>query len=120
MPLADRWGTIARAPHSPLRWAKGEIPCMRRSNMIRASFRSGLQTGVALSVVGMMFAAPVRAQQTADADSKIEEIVVTGTSIRGVAPAGAQTFAIDQAAIQATNALSTDQLLATIPQLNSF
>ena len=50
----------------------------------------------------------------------LEEVVVTGTSLRGVAPAGAESFALDSTQIQATQALSTDALLAQIPQLSSF
>jgi iron complex outermembrane receptor protein len=58
---------------------------------------------------------------TTGADTEnLTEIVVTGTSLRGVAPAGAETFALDTTQIQATGALSTDQLLAEIQQLNSF
>lgn len=51
----------------------------------------------------------------------VGEIVVTGTSLRKVAaPAGAEAFALSPADITATGALSTDQLLADIPQLTSF
>ncbi|SEJ91370.1 iron complex outermembrane recepter protein [Sphingobium sp. AP50] len=53
-------------------------------------------------------------------DQPIEEIVVTGTSIRGVAPVGSQLVQLNEEQIRATGAQSTSSLLATIPQLNSF
>ena len=44
---------------------------------------------------------------TTSAESEsLTEIVVTGTSLRGVAPAGAETFAIDAQQIQATGVLA--------------
>lgn len=57
---------------------------------------------------------------TPDNAQSSQEIVVTGTSLRKVAPAGSETITIDQAEIRATGASSTDQLLAKIPQLSSF
>ncbi len=60
--------------------------------------------------------------QEADATNEdaAEEIVVTGTSIRGVAPVGSQLIQISQADIQATGAQNAAALLASVPQLNSF
>lgn len=47
-------------------------------------------------------------------------IVVTGTSIRGVAPVGSQLIQVDQNYIQDSGVQSTAALLATIPQFDSF
>lgn len=55
-----------------------------------------------------------------DAASEIDEIVVTGTLIRGSAPVGANVIGLSQEEIQATGALSAIQLLQTIPQNDSF
>jgi iron complex outermembrane receptor protein len=52
--------------------------------------------------------------------AELADIVVTGTSLRKVAPAGAQTITVTPVQIAATGATSTDQLLANIPQLGSF
>jgi iron complex outermembrane receptor protein len=58
---------------------------------------------------------------TASAEGEsLTEIIVTGTSLRGVTPAGAEAFTLDTTQIQATGALSTDQVLANIPQLSTF
>lgn len=53
-------------------------------------------------------------------DKQIEEIIVTGTLLRGVAPAGSQTVQLDAEAITAVGANSTAQLLASVPQAASF
>lgn len=46
-------------------------------------------------------------------------IVVTGTSIRGIAPTGANSISVSKAEIEATGATSASQVLATIPQLGA-
>ena len=50
----------------------------------------------------------------------LQEIVVTGTSIRGAAPTGSQLVTVDAQAIAATGATNTADLLASVPQLSSF
>jgi iron complex outermembrane receptor protein len=49
-----------------------------------------------------------------------EDIVVTGTSIKGVAPVGSPLVQVDQRDIQDRGVNSTAGLLATIPQLDTF
>lgn len=53
-------------------------------------------------------------------DRQIQEIVVTGTLIRGVAPAGTNVIDVSQEAVQSTGVTTTAQLLQTIPQLGQF
>ena len=53
-------------------------------------------------------------------DSTLSEVVVTGTLVRGVAPAGANVIGLTKDAIQETGATSTAQLLQTIPQFGAF
>jgi iron complex outermembrane receptor protein len=87
-----------------------------------------ISTGVALALSTLAFAQTSAAAEaaattesaTTEAGEKLEEIVVTGTMLRGVAPAGANEFSLDTTQIQATNAQSTAQVLAQIPQLNTF
>lgn len=50
----------------------------------------------------------------------LEEVVVTGTFIRGSAPVGANVIGLSPQEVQATGATTTAQLLQTIPQLGSF
>jgi len=49
-----------------------------------------------------------------------EVIVVTGTSIRGVPPTGSDLISISREDAKLVGAASTAELLATVPQLNSF
>lgn len=49
-----------------------------------------------------------------------EEVVVTGSLIRGSAPIGSQLIAIGSADITATGATNTADLLNTVPQISSF
>jgi iron complex outermembrane recepter protein len=58
------------------------------------------------------------AEQEAAEDDK--QIVVTGTSIRGVAPVGANVVGIDQTDIQTSGTTDSNQLLGTLPQSNFF
>ncbi|RYH14223.1 MAG: TonB-dependent receptor [Alphaproteobacteria bacterium] len=49
-----------------------------------------------------------------------DEIVVTGTLIRGVAPGGSQTIAVDREQIARVGAVNTSDLLASVPQAGNF
>ena len=51
---------------------------------------------------------------------KLEEVVVTGTQIRGIEPVGANAVGLDQTQIQLTGANDINQVLAQIPQSNFF
>ena len=70
-----------------------------------------------LGVLALLASGAAHAQEIDDSE---DEIVVTGTSIRGIAPAGAETVSLGQEAIEATNAPSTVQLLTSIPQISGF
>ena len=52
---------------------------------------------------------------SADTDEKTADIVVTGTSIRGVAPVGAPVLALTQAEIQLQPTTTTTELLRNVP-----
>ena len=58
--------------------------------------------------------------QSTEADAKDKEIVVTGTLIRGIAPGGSQLIGVDQEKIASTGAVNTSDLIATIPQTETF
>ncbi|WP_246553740.1 TonB-dependent receptor plug domain-containing protein [Sphingopyxis soli] len=58
-----------------------------------------------------------RASADSDADA---EIVVTGTSIRGIPPTGSGLIGVTREDAKLIGAASTPELLATVPQLNSF
>ncbi|MEJ2817421.1 TonB-dependent receptor [Caulobacter sp. CCG-8] len=55
-----------------------------------------------------------------DAPEQVSEIVVTGSSIRGVPPTGSNLISVSREDIRTIGANTTPDLLATVPQLNSF
>lgn len=61
--------------------------------------------------------------QTADSDdntdAKSDDIVVTGTLLRGIAPVGTNVVGLDSEKIAASGAVTTNQILAKIPQVSS-
>jgi iron complex outermembrane receptor protein len=63
-------------------------------------------------------AAPTQGSGAADS-GVLEEVVVTGTSIRGVAPIGSNVITVDQAAMQAVGAVSVSQLVNTVPAITT-
>lgn len=60
------------------------------------------------------------AETADDAAQSRDEIVVTGSSIRGVPPTGSNLIAVTREDIQRVGAVTTPDLLASVPQLNSF
>jgi len=55
-----------------------------------------------------------------ETDASADVIVVTGSSIRGVPPTGSNLISLGRSDIEATGAVTTPDLLASVPQLNSF
>lgn len=51
---------------------------------------------------------------------EVEEVVVTGSSIRGVPPTGSNLISVSRSEILTIGAANTSDLVATVPQLNSF
>lgn len=64
---------------------------------------------------------PAYAQEAKDdGTDNSADIIVTGTLVRGVAPAGTNVVSVSQAAVEATGATSVAQLMQTIPQMGTF
>jgi iron complex outermembrane receptor protein len=61
-----------------------------------------------------------RNEDPGGSDAQGDEIVVTGTLLRGISPPGSQTVAVGREDALATGATSTAQLLANIPQVADF
>lgn len=55
----------------------------------------------------------------ASSPTEVKEIVVTGTSIRGVGPVGTNVVAVGQQQIQATGAVSVSELTNTVPAITT-
>lgn len=95
---------------------------MERNRKARRRFAAG-STPLA---VAMLVAAGPSFAQTAETTSELnddtprEVIVVTGSSIRGVPPTGSNLIGVTRGDIEVVGAATTPDLLATVPQLNSF
>lgn len=73
------------------------------------------------SLVAMLFAGQALAQATDEtSDNTLEAVVVTGSSIRGVPPVGSNLIGVSRDDIKTIGATTTPDLLASVPQLNSF
>ncbi|MDB5456121.1 MAG: hypothetical protein JWP92_1706, partial [Caulobacter sp.] len=73
--------------------------------------------------LAFMFAPYTVLAQTAPSkadEATVEEVVVTGTSIRGVAPIGSALIGVGREAITQNAPANTKELLATVPQLGNF
>ena len=96
------------------------------SGILRAG-RCALLSRTAFAAALMSLSAAAHAQATGpapqagdnDADTETE-IIVTGTSIRGIPPTGSGLIGISREDARLIGAASTPELLATVPQLNSF
>jgi iron complex outermembrane receptor protein len=79
-----------------------------------SSLISRLMVGSALSALA------IGAAQAQPANSSTETVVVTGTSIRGAQPTGANLITLDRSTIESTGAQTVQQLLTNIPALSGF
>ena len=96
-----------------------------RAIRIRRRARFFCQSALAAAMLSLP---AIALAQNADTDDPAEEdgaapeaeIVVTGTSIRGVPPTGSGLIDVSREDARLVGAASTPELLATVPQLNSF
>jgi iron complex outermembrane receptor protein len=103
----------------------GAVPDRRSIRLaVAAALRSDLGTAglaVFLGAVAAPGLAQEANQQAAQGDQQgLEEVIVTGTSIRGAAPVGANLITVDRQAIADTGAQTTQQILDSVPALTGF
>src|SRR5436190_1195983 len=78
-------------------------------------------TLVAAVIASLAGAAPrVLAQPGPTQTSAAEEIVVTGTSIRGVAPVGSNVITVDRAQIESSGGQTIQEVLSSVPAVTGF
>src|SRR5689334_7878417 len=83
--------------------------------------RTTLKVGASsLSIVAAMMWAPAALAQSSDSPAQLDEVVVTGTSIRGEAPVGSNLISVDRAEIAKQSAPNVTQVLTTIPSLSNM
>jgi iron complex outermembrane receptor protein len=84
----------------------------------RDAWRRGISV---LACAGALLSASGAWAQDADPDAPTDaDIVVTGTLIRGVAPTGTNVVGVSEQDVIASGAASTNDLLASIPQIGNF
>lgn len=97
--------------------------------MIKSSDSRLLKCGVALAtlcvaapVCAAEASAPADASQSSESTSAKdrEDIIVTGTLIRGIAPAGTEAITVTQQDIKEAGGITTSEVLAKIPQVSFF
>lgn len=98
---------------------------MTKIRGIRASARGTFKAGVAMPSLALALTAAllpgVAQAQAADEDSTAQdEIIVTGTLLRGVAPVGSPLISVGQGKLLESGATTSNELLATIPQVTNF
>jgi iron complex outermembrane recepter protein len=79
---------------------------------------TALSTAVLAALAGA--SASFAQEPPAAGDPNFEEIVVTGTSIRGVAPVGSNLITVDRAQIEASGAQTIQQVLRSVPAVTGF
>jgi len=97
---------------------------LKSCGLHRAAFMAGT-AALAFTLAAAAQAQTAAAQPAADAamtaeEEEAAEIVVTGTSIRGVAPIGSPMVAIDQEFVKVNAPANLSELLSLIPQLGNF
>jgi iron complex outermembrane receptor protein len=81
---------------------------------------SPLQKFFPLAACTFLMTTTVKLSASEAADSDLEEVVVTGTQIRGVAPVGSPLIEVDRSAIVASGATTTDEIMRLQPQVFNF
>ena len=81
---------------------------------------SALAVSVAICMIPTAAQAQAQGNNNVDSDTDAMDIIVTGTSIRGVAPVGSNLISVGPQEIAETGAQTITQLLATVPALTSM
>lgn len=93
---------------------------MNRMISRAAGAATALKLGTALAALAASTTAMAQAADPAAEGTDDADIVVTGSLIRGVSPAGSNVIAMGEKQIEATGAVTTNDLLTRIPQATNF
>ena len=94
------------------------MPAGRNRGSGTSRFAGASMAALVAIVVAMRAGAQAEVEQ--GAPMVLEEIVVTGTLLRGEKPTGVEVIGMSLEEVQATGATSATQLLQSIPQFGSF
>jgi iron complex outermembrane receptor protein len=89
------------------------------SPLLNARVRKIL-SGSTIAVCALSATAAFAEDKSTDKSEQLSEVVVTGSSIRGVAPTGSTLVSVSREQIAATSVATTTDLLRRIPQLSGF
>ncbi|MCC6633377.1 MAG: TonB-dependent receptor plug domain-containing protein, partial [Gammaproteobacteria bacterium] len=81
------------------------------ASIVSWSVRKSILTALGVACGVMPFA------QAAESDSDLEEVVVTGSSIKGVAPVGSNLVTVGRDEIEETGVQTVQQILKTVPSI---
>lgn len=88
---------------------------MIRNHVLRSACRCVLGAAAVSCVSGI-----ASAQTASQASETTQEVIVTGTRIRGIEPVGSPVIAVGQEEIARASVTSTTDLLRQLPQINSY
>src|ERR1043165_8920642 len=74
----------------------------------------------ALVGVGASVGVSAQTADTSSSEEKLQEVVVTGTSIRGAAPVGANLITVGREDIESSGAQTLAQVLRSVPAVTGF
>lgn len=72
------------------------------------------------ALAASLFVVSSAAAQQANQAMAVEEVTVTGTSFRGVAPVGGNLVSVDRSVIEKTGAVTAQQILKTVPAVTGL
>src|SRR6266702_783331 len=76
--------------------------------------------GSTFALVAMSFFSSAAQAQNTSAETPVESVVVTGTSIRGVAPVGSNLITLGQQEISDVGAVTISEVLANVPAITGM
>jgi iron complex outermembrane receptor protein len=76
--------------------------------------------GSTIALVTASFFSSAAYAQSAPSGNSVEEVTVTGTSIRGLAPVGANLITVDQTQISDVGAVTISEVLANVPAITGM
>src|SRR5271169_6569143 len=88
--------------------------------ILRAAPRRALTASAALLVASGAMAQTAPSVIVTSPGDELQEVVVTGTLIRGTGPVGSNLITIDQSQMQATGGNTIIDMLRDVPQVTSF
>ena len=85
------------------------------------SLQSQLKAGGStLALVTASFFSSAANAQTSTPDNSVEQVTITGTSIKGIAPVGSNLITVDQSAIADVGAVTVSEVLANVPAITGM